>query len=75
MIMHKEIVLRFIPISKVLKLFFEISGVFKSTQKYLEDIQKNKFQIQNLVQGPLWKKKTRSYGNKITYPVESYFAD
>lgn len=49
----KEICAQFIPIRKVLKLFFELPNILKNTLQYMENVKENKFVIQNIIQGSI----------------------
>lgn len=64
-----------IPIGRVLKSFFELSGVFRETMTYLQKLEFNADKIQcNYVQGALWREK-KKFGNKIVLPLILYFDD
>ena len=72
---HKDLVAQFIPLRKVLKLFFEMPTVLDKTLQYLNDVQQHSLLVRNIVQGPLWKEKIKANPNKIILPTVVYVDD
>ncbi|XP_051168473.1 uncharacterized protein LOC127286168 [Leptopilina boulardi] len=71
----KEICAQFIPIRKVLKLFFELPDVLKNTLQYMNNVQENKIVIQNIIQGSLYQEKVKAFKDKTLLPVILAFDD
>lgn len=67
----------FVPLSKTLKLFFEISGVFKIVFDYQNALMTSEnTAIINLVHGRLWRKIIKTFpNNQIVFPLIIYFDD
>lgn len=67
---------QFIPISKVLKAFFELPGIFSRTLNYIKELEDNTNKIKyNFMQGSLWKNKKILFGDKIVFPIAIYYDD
>lgn len=77
--MVKEIVPmtgEFIPLRKLLKMFFSLPGVFDECYSYMGKLEKETNVLSNFVQGSLWRnKKLLHYKDKIVFPLFIYFDD
>lgn len=74
-LVDKVIVSQFIPIREVFKKFFEMPNVLESTLQYLKNAEKHSTIVKNIVQGSLWKEKSKIYDDKIVLPLVMFFDD
>lgn len=73
----KQVTGQFIPLRYVLKKFFELPDVFKSTIQYMKDVQAESDVISNFVQCQRWKIISTKYfkNSDIVFPLIVYFDD
>ena len=67
---------KFIPMRHVLKKIFSLPNVFSSVGKYMDELKKDNNNLENFVQGNLWRNKIQNhFKNKIVLPIFIFFDD
>ena len=74
-LIHKDLNVQFIPLRKVLKLFFELPEILEKTLQYMNKIKENIEIITNVIQCSLWKQKILNSSGTIRIPLVGYFDD
>lgn len=67
------VTIEFVPIRKVLKLFFEIPEIYCETKKYIETLEQKKPLITNFMLCSLWQELLIDFENKEVFPIFLYF--
>lgn len=74
-IVHIPITAQFIPIKDVLKLFFELPGVYQETSDYVNELSCDSPVVSNFVQSKLWKNCQQPFVDREIYPIFLHFDD
>ena len=67
--------IQIIPLTKVLKNFFEIPSIFKETIDYVQYLMSDCEIVTNFIQGEYWRERVTHFGDKWVLPLIMYFDD
>ncbi|OXU17249.1 hypothetical protein TSAR_013512 [Trichomalopsis sarcophagae] len=74
-LVHVPVNAQFIRLGKVLKLFFELPDMYNETMSYIKSLESNKHIISNIIQADYWRERSKSFGDKIVFPMVMYYDD
>jgi hypothetical protein len=72
-LVYKKSKIQYVPMKSVLKLFFELPGVFHDTSEYMSNLNLQNNVVSNIVQSNFWRNKLRNFESKLVIPMYIYF--